>query len=158
MDSPKFWAMATWFNSTVNDTPYNPAYYVPGQNTGQYQLVKLNNQSYYDTMISRLHNFDGSMATPSKAYYIEYQLPSVTGLDEPLITNAQAPSMPGDAVNRSLAVQPEPPSGVPLKCRLPGLFLPVETVPALQHYRLVHESPTDVFSSNPPGAAPEPST
>ncbi|MDD1667953.1 MAG: oligosaccharyl transferase, archaeosortase A system-associated, partial [Methanomicrobiales archaeon] len=89
MDSPKFWAMATWFNATAGDKPYNPAYYVPEETAGQYQLIKMNNQTYYETMVSRLHNFDGSMATPTQVYYIEYQLPGLTGLDEPLITQAR---------------------------------------------------------------------
>jgi len=151
MDSPKFWAMATWFNSTVNDTPYNPAYYVPSQTAGQYQLVKLNNQSYYETMVSRLHNFDGSMATPATAYYIEYQLPSVTGLDEPLITDVQVLPAQAAVKNASLFNQ-NPPSGTLANVVSQSLYSPVETVPALQHYRLVHESPTNVYSSNPPGA------
>ncbi|MGA2934596.1 MAG: oligosaccharyl transferase, archaeosortase A system-associated [Methanomicrobiales archaeon] len=150
MDSPKFWAMATWFNSSVSDAPYNPAYYVPGQTSGQYQLVKLNNQSYYETMVSRLHNFDGSMATPTKVYYVEYQLPSVTGLDEPLITQAQVLDA-GDAVNRTRAFNLNPPQGTLANAVSQAVFLPVETVPALRHYRLVHESPTGVFTSTQAG-------
>jgi dolichyl-diphosphooligosaccharide--protein glycosyltransferase len=30
----------------------------------------------------------------------------------------------------------------------PAITLPIETVPALRHYRLVHESPSNVFNSN----------
>lgn len=146
MDSPKFWAMATWFNSSVNDTPYNPAYYVQSQTAGQYELVKLNNQSYYETMVSRLHNFDGSMATPSSVYYIEYQLPSVTGLDWPLITNAQILSA-GDAKNRTVQFNANAPLGKLANTVSQALFLPVDTVPALRHYRLVHESPSGVYSN-----------
>ena len=146
MDSPKFWAMATWFNSSVNDTAYNPAYYVPGDTTGQYQLVKLNNQSYYETMVSRLHNFDGSMTVPSKVYYIEYQLPEVTGLDEPLITQAQILDA-GDAANRTAEFNRNAPQGNLANAVSQAVFLPVQTVPALQHYRLVHESPVGVFTN-----------
>ncbi|MDD1667159.1 MAG: oligosaccharyl transferase, archaeosortase A system-associated, partial [Methanomicrobiales archaeon] len=35
-----------------------------------------------------------------------------------------------------------------------AVFLPVDTVPALRHYRLVHESPSGVFS-NTSGGAPD---
>jgi dolichyl-diphosphooligosaccharide--protein glycosyltransferase len=147
MDSPKFWAMATWFNSSANDTPYNPAYYVPGDISGQYQLVKLNNQSYYETMVSRLHNFDGSMAVPSKVYHIEYQLPEVAGLDEPLITKAQIMSA-GDAANQTAEFNRNAPQGYLANAVSQAVFLPVETVPALRHYRLVHESPVGVFNSS----------
>ena len=146
MDSPKFWAMATWFNSSAGDTPYNPAYYLPSDNSGHYQLVKLNNQSYYETMISRLHNFDGSMTDPSKVYYIEYQLPGLTGLDEPLITQAQIMSA-GDAKNRSEEFNRNAATGNLANVVSQAVFLPVDTVPALRHYRLVHESPSGVFNT-----------
>jgi oligosaccharyl transferase (archaeosortase A-associated) len=153
MDSPKFWAMATWFNSSVSDTPYNPAYYVESQSSpGQYQLVKLNNQSYYETMVSRLHNFDGSMAIPSSVYYIEYQLPSITGLSEPLVTRAQIMNA-GDAVRNATEYNRNAYGGTLANAVSQAVFLPVETVPALQHYRLVHESPSGVFSSSS-GATP----
>jgi oligosaccharyl transferase (archaeosortase A-associated) len=150
MDSPKFWAMATWFNRSVTDAPYNPAYYVQSS-SGQYQLVKLNNQSYYETMISRLHNFDGSMGTPTSAYYIKYQLPQITGLDEPLIVDAELQPAQG-AVRNATLYNENPLSGTLANAVSQAIFLPVEPVPALQHYRLVHESPSGVFSSSPPGA------
>jgi dolichyl-diphosphooligosaccharide--protein glycosyltransferase len=150
MDSPKFWAMATWFNSSVSDTPYNPAYYVQGETAGQYQLVKLNNQSYYETMISRLHNFDGSMVIPTKAFYVEYQLPLVTSLDEPLITKAQVLNA-SDAVSQAREFNLNAPQGYLANAVSQALFLPVETVPALRHYRLVHESPSGVFSNTSAG-------
>ncbi|MDD1671026.1 MAG: oligosaccharyl transferase, archaeosortase A system-associated, partial [Methanomicrobiales archaeon] len=146
MDYPKFWAMATWFNSSVNDTPYSPGYFVESQTAGQYELVKLNNQSYYETMISRLHNFDGSIATPSSVYYIEYQLPSVTGLQYPLITKAQIMSA-GDARNLSAQFNVNAAGGALSNVVSQAIFLPVDTVPALRHYRLVHESPTGVFEN-----------
>jgi len=150
MDSPKFWAMATWFNSSVSDEPYNPGYYVESSSS-QYQSVKLFNQSYYETMISRLHNFDGSMASPTSAYFIKYQLPQLTGLDEPLVVDAELQSAQ-DAVRNATQYNENPPSGTLANAVSQAIFLPVETVPALQHYRLVHESPSGVFSSSPPGA------
>ncbi|HTY53484.1 MAG TPA: oligosaccharyl transferase, archaeosortase A system-associated [Methanomicrobiales archaeon] len=147
MDSPKFWAMATWFNASVNDTAYNPAYYVPSQTTeGQYEGVKLNNQSYYETMVSRLHNFDGSMAVASKVYYIEYQLPEVSGLDAPLITKAQVVDA-GVAKNMTASYNANAAQGTLANAVSQAIFLPVQDVPALRHYRLVHESPSSVFSN-----------
>ncbi|MDD1663156.1 MAG: oligosaccharyl transferase, archaeosortase A system-associated [Methanomicrobiales archaeon] len=151
MDSPKFWAMATWFNSSVSDAPYNPAYYIQTENSGQYQLVKLNNQSYYETMVSRLHNFDGSMTAPSQVYYIEYQLPQLTGLDWPVITQAQIMSA-GDAKNRTAEFNRNAATGNLANAVSQAVFLPVETVSALDHYRLVHESPSSVFTNTSAGA------
>jgi dolichyl-diphosphooligosaccharide--protein glycosyltransferase len=151
MDSPKFWAMATWFNSSVSDGPYNPAYYVPTGDSGKYQLIKLNNQSYYETMISRLHNFDGSMAVPSRVNYIEYQLPGLTGLPEPLITNAQLMTS-RDALDNVSRFNENPVAGNLANAISQAVFLPVDTVPALRHYRLVHESPSGVFPDTSAGA------
>jgi dolichyl-diphosphooligosaccharide--protein glycosyltransferase len=91
------------------------------------------------------------MATPSKAYYIEYQLPGVTGLDEPLITQAQLLDA-GDAVNRTIEFNRNAPLGTLANAVSQAVFLPVETVPALRHYRLVHESPSDVFPNTSEGA------
>jgi dolichyl-diphosphooligosaccharide--protein glycosyltransferase len=151
MDSPKFWAMATWFNTSASDAPYNPAYYVTSSSSGQYQLVKLNNQSYYETMVSRLHNFDGSLGNASRAYYIEYQLPSVTGLDEPLITNVQ-PMDAAAARSRAAEFNRNAAAGMGANVVNQAVFLPVDTVPALRTYRLVHESPSGVYSNATPGA------
>jgi dolichyl-diphosphooligosaccharide--protein glycosyltransferase len=151
MDTGKFWAMATWFNSSVGDALYNPAYYVEGETQGQYQLVKLNNQSYYETMVSRLHNFDGSLTFPSQAYYIEYQLPQLTGLSEPMITTAQLLSA-ADARNRTAQFNANAPQGYLANTISQAVFRPVDTVPALRHYRLVHESPSGVYSSTAAGA------
>ena len=35
-----------------------------------------------------------------------------------------------------------------LMCSAPSIVLPITDVPALQHYRLVHESPTSEFTTN----------
>jgi dolichyl-diphosphooligosaccharide--protein glycosyltransferase len=109
--------------------------------------VKLNNQSYYETMISRLHNFDGSMTDPSQVYYIEYQLPQLTGLDWPLITKAQIMNAK-DAVNNASIFNQNPSQGYLANVVSQAVFLPVETVSALDHYRLVHESPSGVFNTS----------
>jgi hypothetical protein len=58
-------------------------------------------------MISRLHNFDGSLTKPDTRYITEL---------------------------RGTKVSPLP-------------IFPIDQVPALRHYRLVHESPSNVFNS-----------
>jgi oligosaccharyl transferase (archaeosortase A-associated) len=151
MDSPKFWAMATWFNTTAGDNPYMPGYYVTTDRSGQYQLVKLNNQSYYETMVSRLHNFDGSLATPTQAYYIEFTAPTGTGLDAPLITRAEIMNA-GDARRLAEEFNRNAVQGTGANVVSQAVFLPVDKVPALRTYRLVHESPSGVFSNTSAGA------
>jgi dolichyl-phosphooligosaccharide-protein glycotransferase len=151
MDDGKFWAMATWDNASLATDPYQMTLLYPSKsNPDSYEPVRLNKQLYYLTMISRLHNFDGSMGTPSQVYYIEYADPEITNVSYPVITgaeamNASAARLRVDQYNLNAlpgyhAVVMNPPSSV-------DMTHPVEVVRALRHYRLVHESPSNVFNS-----------
>ena len=102
MDTGKFWAMATWYDPDVGGAPYMSGYSDQSGNQGYIYSDK-----YFHTMISRLHNFDGSMAEPDENYL--------------LTNNGQTWSY--------------------------LVISPVKSVPALQHYRLVHESATNVFKN-----------
>jgi len=148
MDTGKFWAMATWFNTTAAAAPYQMTVLVPSQTgSSSYQSALLNEQPYYDTMISRLHNFDGSMATATAAYYVEYSDPSITHVSYPVLTNAEAMNASAAAA-RAAQYNQNAPAGYHADVLSSSIILPITNVPALQHYRLVHESSTNVFSSN----------
>jgi dolichyl-diphosphooligosaccharide--protein glycosyltransferase len=98
-------------------------------------------------MISRLHNFDGSLKSASTAYYIEYADPSISQVSLPVITRAEAVNA-SDALSRAAEYNLKAPAGYHAAALSPAITLPIETVPALRHYRLVHESPSNVFNSN----------
>ena len=100
MDTGKFWAMATWYNSEVGGAPYITGFNDQNGNPGY-----LYTEEYFRTMVSRLHNFDGSMAAPDEKYHITNNGKKYSYL----------------------------------------IISPVESVEALQHYRLIHESDTNVF-------------
>jgi dolichyl-diphosphooligosaccharide--protein glycosyltransferase len=146
MDSGKFWAMATWFNTSASIQPYQTRFAAqdPAQ-PDRYQEIVLNNQSYYLTMVSRLHNFDGSMTGTEKAYYVEYVDPSVSRISVPVITNALVMNA-SESLARAVQYNLKAPAGYHAATYSPAIYLPVEPVPALRHYRLVHESPTNVFA------------
>jgi len=149
MDVGKFWAMATWFNTTQGIKPYEMYFAVSDPNNPtSYNQLLLNNATYYQTMISRLHNFDGSMGVPSTAYYIEYADSSLTQLSIPLVTSAQAMNV-SDAQNRAALYNLNPKSGYHAIVLNPVLavYAPIGPVPALHNYRLIHESPTNVYGS-----------
>ena len=55
--------------------------------------------------------------------------------------NATAAQLQADQYNLKAA------SGYHATVLSPSIVLPIATVPALRHYRLVHESPTNVFNS-----------
>jgi dolichyl-diphosphooligosaccharide--protein glycosyltransferase len=150
MDTGKFWAMSTWDNATLATDPYQMTLLVQNQNNpGSYDPARLNKQEYYMTTISRLHNFDGSMGTPSQAYYVEYTDPSAN-VDYPVIitaqkTNATDAKLRADQYN--LTALPGHHAAVMNPEATTDIIHPIDTVPALQHYRLVHESPNNVFNS-----------
>jgi dolichyl-diphosphooligosaccharide--protein glycosyltransferase len=147
MDSGKFWAMATWFNASAAIDPYQMTILVPREGSqSEYQSTLLNTQQYYLTTISRLHNFDGSMTGASNVYYVEYVDPSITGLALPVLTAAV--EMNASAAEQSVqAFNQKAPAGYHAAVLSPSVVAPLDTVPALRHYRLVHESPTNVLNS-----------
>jgi dolichyl-diphosphooligosaccharide--protein glycosyltransferase len=148
MDTGKFWAMSTWYNTSAGAAPYQMTLLAPAQNNlNSYESVLLNTRLYYFTMISRLHNFDGSLKTPTSAYYVEYADPSISQVSLPVITAAEAVNAT-DAVSRAADYNLRASAGYHASALSPAITLPIETVPALRHYRLVHESPSNVFNSN----------
>jgi dolichyl-diphosphooligosaccharide--protein glycosyltransferase len=141
MDTGKFWAMATWFNESVAGMPYQSVF-VMEQSLGNIQPAQLFTDQYYQTMVSKLHNFDGSMREPGMVTYIEYVDPSQqTGYSYPLILRGGN----GDYANLSMAMEKyNANADIGYHAALVGTT-PVQNptpVPALRHYRLVYESPS----------------
>ena len=152
MDTAKFWAMSTWYNSTAGMRPYHEVFfYQSDEDPQQYQSIELFTQHYYETMISRLHNFDGSLADPTKVYYLEYLEPQKAGTNYPVITTARLMNAT-EALAAAEAFNARAPAGSHATALSEAIFLPIQQVPALRHYRLVHESPTNIFPSSQAGA------
>jgi oligosaccharyl transferase (archaeosortase A-associated) len=150
MDTGKFWAMSTWYNNSLATAPYQMTLLAPAKNNpDSYEPNLLNKQPYYLTMVSRLHNFDGAMTPSSNVYYIEYADPEITQVTLPVITGAEAMNA-SEAKRRVDEYNLKAASGYHAIALSPAITLPVETVPALRHYRLVHESPSNVFSAKTP--------
>ena len=150
MDTGKFWAMSTWYNSSLATAPYQMTLLAPGRNNpNSYEPALMNKQSYYLTTVSRLHNFDGSMTPTSSVYYIEYADPMITKATLPVITGAEAMNA-SEATRRVWEYNLKAPAGYHAVALSPAITLPVDTVPALRHYRLVHESPTNVYNAKTP--------
>ena len=144
MDTGKFYAMTTWHNSTVAALPYQQ-YFIVEKSLNTYTTVMLNSQDYYLTMVSRLHNFDGSYTEPTSVYYIEYTDAETAQMSGPLITNAQVMNYTDAQAALSGFNAKYHQNGLYATIASPIIVLPVAPVPALQHYRLVHESPSNVL-------------
>jgi dolichyl-diphosphooligosaccharide--protein glycosyltransferase len=140
MDTGKFYAMATWYNATVAGAPYQMNFLVPSQsNPNSYVTDFFTEAPYYQTMISRLHNFDGSMATATTAYYAEYADPTITHETLPVMTNAVEMNAT-DAVAKADQYNLNAPAGYHATVLSGSLTRPIENIPALSHYRLIYES------------------
>jgi dolichyl-diphosphooligosaccharide--protein glycosyltransferase len=138
----KFWAMATWYNTTAQTAPYQMTMYTRDQeNSNVLNPVTVNIQPYYETTVARLHLFDGSETAPGTAYYIEYQDPSKAGTALPLITTVRSVNAT-EAVAQAAAYNARAAAGTHAIAAGVQPNQPIETVEALGHYRLVHESPT----------------
>jgi dolichyl-diphosphooligosaccharide--protein glycosyltransferase len=147
MDTGKFWAMATWDNYMAAGAPYQMNFFYPSQSdTNSYSSVLLNEEPYYQTIVSRLHNFDGSMTPATTAYYIEYADSGVTHASLPVITNAVMMNVT-DAATKAAQYNLNAPAGYHAMVLSPSLVQPIDSVPALRHYRLIHESPTNTMNS-----------
>ena len=144
MDTSKFWAMATWYNTTLQQFYYMTSLAMMTED-GQFTTATLYNENYYETMISRLHNFDGSMAKPGTVMYIECVEGSKYGFSLPIISYYEALSY-SDAKAKADSYNANAKAGTRAVILNTDLFSPLSEIPALQHYRLIHESPTNVVT------------
>jgi dolichyl-diphosphooligosaccharide--protein glycosyltransferase len=152
MDITKFWAMATWYNSTAAETPYRTTFLIPGTDTSsQYTAIGLYTKEYYTTMVARLHTFDGSMTDGTTAYFLEYTVSTVGDISIPVIMDSKELPL-ADAYEEAQNYNMTAPQGyyATVAQKEGAFFLPISRVPALRHFRLVHESPTSVFSTGSP--------
>ncbi|MGA2162729.1 MAG: oligosaccharyl transferase, archaeosortase A system-associated [Methanoregula sp.] len=165
-----FTSLIPWADDSTDISPYITWFMLPEPGTTKIlDKVHRYNDGYFRTMVSRLYNFDGSMTTPTNAEYIEYEIRQVPAAGESAgDVNGYARVISGDTPvhissgTGNLTLIPE---GQTLSVSdYAGLYSslpyePVATVPALEHYRLVHESPgnatVDVFPESNPVTLPD---
>ena len=143
----KFWAMSTWYNPEVQSAPYLE-HFLNINSDNSYSVVTFYTPEYYNTMVSRLHNFDGSMVDPSQVVYIEYVDGAAYGSPYPILSaatmlgfdEAKAKVEEFNAANVG--------TGKGAEILSWNVLVPDGKVPALQHYRLIHESPTNILEAN----------
>ena len=148
----KFTTQIPWVDPSVNITPYLRDFFLPdSDNPAHLSLITLFDNAYYQSMVVRLQNFDGSMALPGRAQYIEYTVRQVPGAGETapmegigvVITSIQdrdAATAARDAASAN-ANSLRMVNAVVLSDRPDQ---PLAKVPAISHLRLVHESPQNV--------------
>jgi oligosaccharyl transferase (archaeosortase A-associated) len=141
MATSKFYAMTAW--SAVPITKYYGIFYEPQGN--QLVPIEVYRDPFFETMTARLFFFDGSETPVTKASAISYEIVEQNGIRLPVI--AEQPEISAnyselmDYVNesringyRSEIVSENTPTSISSSIPLP----------ALKHYRLVHESESTV--------------
>lgn len=147
-----FTNLVPWASGSTDISPYISWFVLPEpNNTRILDKVHLFNNGYFQTMAARLYNFDGSQTSPENVEYVQYNIRQVPAAGESAgDVNGYARVISGDETvdistgTGNLTLIPE---GVTLSAtQYAGVYSsysykPVATVPALNHYRLVHESP-----------------
>ena len=149
MAGAKFGAMAIWNDSTAQLTPY---YYTFLQNSnGNLQMVQAYTPEYYNTLTVKLQYYDGSMTKPGEVAVVETD--SSANYGYPVITNvrgyatAEEAQAAADAFNANASATKHA-YVIANPSSTATAYLPSTTVPALQHFRLVHESPNYVLANS----------
>lgn len=148
MAGGKFGAMAIWNDSVAQLTPY--FYTFLQNNNGQLSGVQAYTPEYYNTLTVRLQYYDGSMTAPGDIAVVEtdssanYSYPVITAVkayptEAEALAAADQFNAAGSATKHAYVIS-NPSSTA-------AAYLPSTTVPALQHFRLVHESPNYVMAN-----------
>jgi len=152
----RFTNLVPWESGSTDISSYIKWFMVPDQNNpSQLQKMHLYDDAYFQTMVARLHNFDGSMTRPTTAEYVQYVIryvpaPGETSGDVDGYARVIASEQERDIsriTNDTVLVR----EGKDITTgRFTDLFsdLPNRTlqeIPALKHYRLIHESPDNAL-------------
>jgi len=149
-----FTNLVPWQSNSVDISPYIKWFMQPDANNPSHlKKIHLYDNAYFQTMVARLHNFDGSMQIPKNTTYVQYIIRQVPAPGETaedvkgyarVITSEKEQDI--SLLNNDSRIVRE---GADLSSgRYADIFsnLPnrtVQDISALKHYRLIHESPND---------------
>ena len=137
----KFHTVAIWNNSETGVNPYIKSFFQtdPTSDDGLFPVQWGTSTILLKQDDCPSHNFDGTMQIPGKITYLEYYDQNREGLLSPLVTDIRILNVTN--TKTALGNFRQKDSGN-RNAILVGQYLqPLERVPALQHFRLVHESP-----------------
>jgi len=153
-----FTNLVIWARDTSDVSPWVNWFILPEQGNSKVpEIIHRFNNGYFQTQVARLYDFDGSMTTPTSAEYITYTIPYIPESGGSAGgSNSFARMISSDSPvdissgTGNLTLIPEGPAlsasdYADLYSDIP--YEPVEIVPALKHYRLIHESPDNATVS-----------
>ncbi len=151
-----FTNLVPWQSNSVDISPYIKWFMQPDEkNPSRLQKIHLYDNAYFQTMVARLHNFDGSMQIPKNANYIQYVIRQVPAPGETaedvrgyarVITSRQEQNFSQMDINSRVIREDttlSPGSYAGIFSNLPNQT--VQEISALKQYRLIHESPDDAL-------------
>jgi oligosaccharyl transferase (archaeosortase A-associated) len=160
----RFTNLVAWPDVSIDISPYIKWFLVPDQkNPLRLKKIHLFDEEYFRTMVVRLHNFDGSLTEPGSAEYVRYTIRKPTALESADASGYSRVISSSEAVNLTMfnaTMTPITKEGAEL---LPVTYTalysdrpdkPLTTIPALTHYRLVHESPDNATVTPFPESEP----
>jgi dolichyl-diphosphooligosaccharide--protein glycosyltransferase len=165
-----FTNLVPWQSHSTDISPYIKWFMIPDTSDASH-LLKVHRyvDGYFQTMVARLHIYDGSMTDPGSVQYTKYVIRQVPAAGETA----------GDVNGYARVITEERPlngshiaSDTPLIREGSNLqpqeyadlfsdkpYEPIEKIPALQHYRLIHESMNNttaaVFPESTPAILPD---
>lgn len=149
-----FGAMAIWNDTTLQTAPYYYTFLQKGSD-GTYSYASAATPAFYDTLTVRLQNFDGSMTNAGSVYVVIAD--STAGYNVPVITSTKVYTDADEAWTAAENYNANAATGkqayvISAPTDLTNYNLPSVKVPALQHFRLVHETATYVVGGYVTGA------
>ncbi|MDO9539452.1 MAG: oligosaccharyl transferase, archaeosortase A system-associated [Methanocalculus sp.] len=150
MTTGKFWAMTTWHDPVNATDPFQKRMlYQESESSGSFSMVNLQRESYFQTMIQRLHVFDGSETPAGEIIVVQSAPASELGLKTssyPVITGVQQAQSTAEAQAYIEEFKKTAKTGYNAEILTPEMFVSPTELDALQRFRLVYESPTNVLS------------
>jgi asparagine N-glycosylation enzyme membrane subunit Stt3 len=160
-----FTNLVPWQSASVDISPYIKWFLIPdAQDSSRLLKIHRFDDDYFQTMVVRLHSFDGSMTLPTNVDYVEYEIrqvpaPGETAGDVQGYARVIADESPLDVSGGLTGHQiiKESTKLVPMHyadvfSAMP--YRPVQKVKALVHYRLIHESPNNASVTTFPESMP----
>ncbi|MGA2912023.1 MAG: oligosaccharyl transferase, archaeosortase A system-associated [Methanoregula sp.] len=147
-----FTNLVPWQSNSVDISPYIKYFLTSDPNDVlKLKIIHKFDDDYFQTMVVRLHNFDGSMTLPGTVDYVQYEIRQPTGRETSEITGfarviTDDRSINASGLDNTTPLMKEGPELLPIQyanvfSALPNK--PVQKVPALEHYRLIYESEED---------------
>jgi oligosaccharyl transferase (archaeosortase A-associated) len=160
-----FTNLVPWQSASVDISPYIKWFLIPDTKDSS-RLLKVHrfDDDYFQTMVVRLHSFDGTLTLQKTVDYVQYEIRQVPAPGETagdvngyarVITDESPLDVSGGLTGHQIIKE----SAALVPMHYADVFSdmpdsPVQKVPALNHYRLIHESPNNATVTLFPESVP----